>query len=114
MWPIDGRFLWESEDCYRQLGGGLFPKTCFKFVHRSNSPGERSRAPMLLDLVDKLTHSSYISHSRADAAGRRDCGAPALPPASGAAGAGNFESNSGASGILLNPSLLESCRRWQP
>ena len=61
---------------YRQLGGGLFPKTCFRFVHRSNSPGDRSRAPMLLDLVDNLTHSSYIAHSWADAAGNRVWASP--------------------------------------
>lgn len=48
---------------YRQLGGGLFPKTSFKFVHRWNSPVERERAPMLPDLVDNLIHSWYISHS---------------------------------------------------
>jgi len=61
---LAGRCSVEGGLCrYRQFGGGLFPKTCFKFVHRSNSPGERSLAPMLLDLVDNLTHSSYISHS---------------------------------------------------
>src|SRR5580765_6311567 len=95
-------------DDYRQLGGGLFPKTCLRFVHRSNSPGERSRAPILLDLVDKLTHSSYIAHSFSDAAGRRDCEFFDALPVSSAAGAGIFESNSGASLIVLKPSLLES------
>ena len=93
---------------YRQLGGGLFPKTCLRFVHRSNSPGERSRAPMLLDLVDKLTHSSYIAHSFSDAAGRRGWESLDAFPALPSTGIGIFESNSGASFIVLKPSLLDS------
>ena len=95
-------------DDYRQLGGGLFPKTCLRFVHRSNSPGERSRAPMLLDLVDKLTHSSYIAHSCSDAAGRRDWESFDAFPVLPSVGIGGFESNSGASLTVLKPSLLES------
>jgi hypothetical protein len=42
---------------YRQLGGGLFAKTSFRFVQRWNSPGERFLAPRLLVLVDKVIHS---------------------------------------------------------
>src|SRR5215831_18657164 len=97
-----------SGEDYRQLGGGLFPKTCLRFVHRSNSPGERSRAPILLDLVDNLTHSSYIAHSCSDAAGRRDWRSFDAFPASPSADIGSFELNSGASLIVLKPSLLES------
>ena len=97
-----------TENDYRQLGGGLFPKTCLRFVHRSNSPTERSRAPMLLDLVDNLTHSWYIAHSCSDAAGRRGWESLDALSVSPDSIFGIFELNSGASGIVLKPSLLES------
>src|SRR6185369_18094694 len=102
---VDDRLT--EHGAYRQLGGGLLPKTCLRLVHRSNSDVERSRAPMLLDFVDSLTHSSYIAHSSGDAAGSLDCpsfmAVPAPPP-----GAADLPLNSGASGMVLKPSLPDS------
>ena len=95
------------EGAYRQLGGGLLPKTCLRLVHRSNSEVERSRAPMLLDFVDSLTHSSYIAHSSADAAGTLDGPSFVAVPVP-LLGTEDFELNSGASGIVLKPSLPDS------
>jgi hypothetical protein len=63
---------------------------------------------MLLDFVDNLTHSSYMAHSSADAAGSLDCESFMALPVSPAEGAGDFELNSGASGIVLKPSLPDS------
>ena len=63
---------------------------------------------MLLDLVDNLIHSSYIAHSWSEAAGMRDCESFYVLPVSPAAGDGIFELNSGASGIVLEPFLLDS------
>jgi hypothetical protein len=45
---------------------------------------------MLLDLVDNLTHSSYIAHSWDDAAGYRVWVSFEDPPDSIATGAGDF------------------------
>lgn len=102
----------ERSDDYRQFGGGLFPKTCFRLVHRSNSLAERSRAPMVLDFVDNRTHSSYMAHSSADAAG--SLGREffmTLPPSPEV---DDFELNSGASGIVLKLSWPDSCIGVQP
>lgn len=109
--PSTGKLRTDEGD-YRQLGGGLFPKTCLRFVHRSNSLGERSRAPRLLDFVDSLTHSSYMAHSSAEAAGIRDC--VSLMGLTFSPGADPFELNSGDSGIVLKPSRFDSCSGWQP
>jgi len=60
---------------------------------------------MLLDFVESLTHSSYLAHSSGDAAGNRVCSAT-FPPSP--VETEDFESNSGASGIVLKPSLPDS------
>jgi len=67
---------------------------------------------MLLDFVDNRTHSSYMAHSSADAAGNLGCEFfMTLPPSPEA---GDFELNSGASGIVLKLSLPDSCIGVQP
>jgi len=68
---------------------------------------------MLLDFVDNRTHSSYMAHSSADAAGNLGCEFfMTLPPPSPEAG--DFELNSGASGIVLKLSWPDSCIGVQP
>jgi hypothetical protein len=62
---------------------------------------------MLLDFVDSLTHSSYIAHSSADAAGTLDDPSFMAVPVPLLETEG-FELNSGASGIVLKPSLPDS------
>jgi hypothetical protein len=63
---------------------------------------------MLLDFVESLTHSSYLAHSSGDAAGNRVCSATFPPSPVDPVGTEDFESNSGASGIVLKLSLPDS------